>query len=232
MPDSIDIRDDDMVLSFEQLQRNVFDPTVSEIISLIKKQIDLLPKSPESTELPGICENFFLVGGFGQNPYLRQRIEAEFVPKKIKRICNIEAPGLATVKGSVLQGLNPGYVANRICSRSYGISEGPIPNYGKIKCSSLICKGEKVKVAERKSYKCKLDKNYKLPVLTLYSSDEKAIPQYIDISQCSLAGTLTYKNKIRRAGTRKIIIHVYFGLWEITATVEINGKEYNMNFES
>ncbi|CAG8604498.1 19958_t:CDS:10 [Rhizophagus irregularis] len=85
--------------------KNMFDPVINKILSLIGEQLDKSEKK---------CSAIFLVGGFSESKYLQYRIRREFC--KIPNISVPPHPTTSVVKGGVLYGLE-----EIIKDRTYGI---------------------------------------------------------------------------------------------------------------
>ncbi|CAG8563425.1 5605_t:CDS:10 [Ambispora gerdemannii] len=99
-------------LDFESVKL-MFDPVVAKVIKLISNQL----KAAESVKSPSAM---FLVGGFSESVYLRNRIKKAFA-NKVPIIAEPRQPMGAVVKGAVAYGLNMGAVETRILKWSYGI---------------------------------------------------------------------------------------------------------------
>lgn len=107
---SIGLVNGELLLPAQELSAQVFEPVVSQILSLIEEQ---LRQSP-------VLEAIFLVGGFGQSNYLFRRVEDLFAD----RVGMVGVPPrgeLAVVRGAVYFGLNPQAVTERVSRRTYGV---------------------------------------------------------------------------------------------------------------
>ncbi|PKY42803.1 actin-like ATPase domain-containing protein [Rhizophagus irregularis] len=89
--------------------KNMFDPVIDKILSLIRGQLDKSEKK---------CSAIFLVGGFSESKYLQYRIRREFC--KIPNISVPPHPTTSVVKGGVLYGLEE-IIKDRVLKRTYGI---------------------------------------------------------------------------------------------------------------
>ncbi|CAG8494715.1 11419_t:CDS:10 [Ambispora leptoticha] len=99
-------------LDFESV-KSMFDPVVAKVIKLISNQL----KAAESVKSPSAM---FLVGGFSESVYLRNRIKESFA-SKVPIIAEPRQPMGAVLKGAVAYGLNMEAVETRILKWSYGI---------------------------------------------------------------------------------------------------------------
>lgn len=86
-------------ISHSEVCKNVFDPVVSKVISLIRKQIN------KSYTTIG---TLFLLGGFGQSPYLHKKLHEEFitVTNSVNRLIVPEEGYRASMRGGVHYGLD------------------------------------------------------------------------------------------------------------------------------
>ncbi|KNE65699.1 hypothetical protein AMAG_09681 [Allomyces macrogynus ATCC 38327] len=95
-----------------ELMKSFFDPVLDSIIHLIQKQVLALVEErrdasdhgdlPPVTATTGMLENMFVVGGFGNNQYLRQRIADDAVVQRlVKRVRSIPSPEVAVLRGAV-----------------------------------------------------------------------------------------------------------------------------------
>lgn len=86
-------------ISHIEVCKNVFDPVVSEVISLIRKQIN---KSYT------VIDTLFLLGGFGQSPYLHKKLHEEFITgtNSVNRLIVPEEGYRASMRGGVHYGLD------------------------------------------------------------------------------------------------------------------------------
>ncbi|KAI8636385.1 hypothetical protein BD408DRAFT_93467 [Parasitella parasitica] len=94
-----------LVVPYKVMAKKVFDPIVDTTIHLLKKQIRKINSPVVAT---------FLVGGFGQNPYLQYRIKNEFkveengkiVGYKCGELLKDEKGNLAAMRGALYYGLD------------------------------------------------------------------------------------------------------------------------------
>ena len=73
-----------------------------------------------ATDIP-LKTNYFLVGGFGESPYLRQKIKKEFESNELIVLIP-KRPLVSVVRGACMFGLNPFSITSRIAKKTYGIS--------------------------------------------------------------------------------------------------------------
>ncbi|RGB28804.1 hypothetical protein C1646_341960 [Rhizophagus diaphanus] len=90
--------------------KNMFDPVIDKIISLI-----------QHSQLQKKCSTILLVGGFSESKYLQKRIKEEF-QHILKNIYIPNQPMAAISRGATLYGLNPSVICGvRILKYTYGI---------------------------------------------------------------------------------------------------------------
>ncbi|CAI2198931.1 12112_t:CDS:2, partial [Funneliformis geosporum] len=91
--------------------KEMFDPVVNRILELIESQL---------IEANERCSALFLVGGFGESPYLLRRVRETFG----SRVPSISVPinsKAAVVRGAIVYGLNIDVVKKRVLKWTYGI---------------------------------------------------------------------------------------------------------------
>ena len=99
----------DLMISF-------FEPLVNKIINKVKELLE------ETKKKAGYYPKFiFLVGGFGESPYLRQKIKKEFESNELIVLIP-KRPLVSVVRGACMFGLNPFSITSRIAKKTYGIS--------------------------------------------------------------------------------------------------------------
>ena len=99
----------DLMISF-------FEPLVNKIINKVKELLE------ETNKKAGYYPKFiFLVGGFGESPYLRQKIKKEFESNELIVLIP-KRPLVSVVRGACMFGLNPFSITSRIAKKTYGIS--------------------------------------------------------------------------------------------------------------
>ncbi|KAG9304705.1 hypothetical protein G9A89_016184 [Geosiphon pyriformis] len=100
-------------LNFPEVKK-MFDLVVKEILALIDAQIKASPSS---------CQAIFLVGGFGESPYVLKRVREAF-GSIIPLICVGHQPTTAIVRGAVLIifcRINTHTIQSRVIKWTYGI---------------------------------------------------------------------------------------------------------------
>ncbi len=99
-----------------ELMMSFFDPLVDKIIIKVKELLE------ETKKKAGYYPKFiFLVGGFGESPYLRQKIKKEFESNELIVLIP-KRPLVSVVRGACMFGLNPFSITSRIAKKTYGIS--------------------------------------------------------------------------------------------------------------
>ena len=99
-----------------ELMISFFEPLINKIINKVR---DLLE---ETKKKAGYYPKFiFLVGGFGESPYLRQKIKKNFESNELIVLIP-KRPLVSVVRGACMFGLNPFSITSRIAKRTYGIS--------------------------------------------------------------------------------------------------------------
>ena len=99
-----------------ELMISFFEPLVNKIINKVKELLE------ETKQKAGYYPKFiFLVGGFGESPYLRQKIKKEFELNELIVLIP-KRPLVSVVRGACMFGLNPFSITSRIAKKTYGIS--------------------------------------------------------------------------------------------------------------
>ena len=99
-----------------ELMISFFEPLINKIINKVKELLD------ETKKKAGYYPKFiFLVGGFGESPYLRQKIKKEFESNELIVLIP-KRPLVSVVRGACMFGLNPFSITSRIAKKTYGIS--------------------------------------------------------------------------------------------------------------
>ena len=99
-----------------ELMISFFEPLVNKIINKVKELLE------ETKQKAGYYPKFiFLVGGFGESPYLRQKIKKEFETNELIVLIP-KRPLVSVVRGACMFGLNPFSITSRIAKKTYGIS--------------------------------------------------------------------------------------------------------------
>ncbi|KAF9901806.1 hypothetical protein EC991_005632 [Linnemannia zychae] len=110
-PDAIGIDEDTMTFTAAELRKIVFDPVVSQVLELIKDQLDRAKN----------CSAIFMVGGFGSSTYLLDCVKKAY-GNSVGTISAPNRPEIAVVFGAVYAGLDPKKVTARATRRCYGIA--------------------------------------------------------------------------------------------------------------
>ena len=99
-----------------ELMQSFFDPLINKIITKVKELLE------ETKNKIGYYPKFiFLVGGFGESPYLRQKLKKEFESESLT-ILIPKRPLVSVVRGACMFGFNPFSITSRIVKKTYGIS--------------------------------------------------------------------------------------------------------------
>ncbi|KAK6497417.1 Ubiquitin-conjugating enzyme E2 6 [Arthrobotrys musiformis] len=111
----------EIVLSREDM-RNIFDPTIDSIISLISGQIKSAAEAAKTGRAPQRVKMILLVGGFGGSPYLRRRVQ-EWIKEEKHNIEVVQPPDAwtAIARGAVMHGVENQIVKDRVARTSYGV---------------------------------------------------------------------------------------------------------------
>ncbi|KAI9777867.1 MAG: hypothetical protein M1839_008544 [Geoglossum umbratile] len=120
----------------------VFDPVVKKITGLVEKQV-----KAARTQGKTPIKDLILVGGFGDSPYLRQKLGAWCGSRGIRMRVPGDSWG-AVVKGAVIRGLEMATVVRRKCRRHYGtIYSKPFETGVDKESESYICRFTKARMA-------------------------------------------------------------------------------------
>ncbi|VDI74871.1 Hypothetical predicted protein [Mytilus galloprovincialis] len=98
-----------------QTFRDLFKPTIDELLKHIKKTI---LRNEKCSRL----QNIIMVGGFSECELVQKAMKDIFLGKKI---VISDTPGLAVLKGAVLYGHQPKQISRRILKKTYGIQSWP-----------------------------------------------------------------------------------------------------------
>lgn len=135
------IEDCFLILTSDQVKQ-IFDPIVQEVITLVEHQVQIL-RAAEEKVTAILC-----VGGFGQSAYLQKRLEMHFqtdlppaystqattdsanapVEDPMNQSISVMVPTdcwTACVRGALQRGLQDSIVMSRKCRFHYGISKSP-----------------------------------------------------------------------------------------------------------
>jgi len=243
----------DMIFTFEELRVYVFEPIIREILALIREQVTQLQGAANRSG--PVCDMLLLVGGFGENEYLLRRIREEFMDTRtIRNVETVIHAGLAIVRGAAMFGLRPAAVTQRVSRYSYGIcvlrafQYGRDPESKKIiggdgieRCDSsyfeYVKQGEAIQLSRSRQHVFKTHHKDKCPEVKIYAYDGKETPRYVDSYGVFFVGTVhipempTIMRIVDATHPLEVKINMYFGLTEITATVEIERRTYTANFD-
>ncbi|PKC00902.1 actin-like ATPase domain-containing protein [Rhizophagus irregularis] len=235
-----------ITIDFEKI-KSMFDPLIDRILKMIEIQLENCRDE---------CSIMFLVGGFGQSEYLKNRIEEKF-KDQVKTIVVSKDPIAAVVRGATLYGLSLSdkmknmkvneqvkfVIKNRKLNYTYGIrvlklskkgdppervtSDGYIHKFHPIaKRGDVVEFDEEIRVNDL----CPVNEFQESATFCIYfTKDDEA--KYCD--KMELLGTL----KIYftdRGPDRKVSFALSFGQMEIlkaTARNETNGQNYLATFE-
>lgn len=106
--------DDEMVTLSSQDMQRLFEPVLNDILTLLYMQLeDIQAKSFK-------LDRIILVGGFGESPYLNQRLSAWCKSNGNIRLLCPENCQSAIARGAALRGLEGG-PGSKQCRRHYGV---------------------------------------------------------------------------------------------------------------
>jgi hypothetical protein len=111
------IVDEEFVIPYSEMEREVFMPVVKKVIDLVRVQLKKLPDGEQQLDA------ILVVGGFGQSTYLLDKLKAEFEGRTTGAIFIGKPPNgaLAICRGAVSFGLRPRLVSSGITRYSYGL---------------------------------------------------------------------------------------------------------------
>lgn len=220
------------------VMKQLFQATVDNIIKLVT---DVLQNSA-AKDVPLLL----LVGGFAECPLIQSAMKKEFYNK---RIVIPEEAGLSVLKGAVLFGHRPDYIASRVMRFSYGtnitrpfdtnihdISRKMIRN-GEERCRNLfsvIIKQDKcvpigTKLCDRYST---INPNQSCMGFNIYASSKKN-PTYVDEEDCHLIGKADINIPFPSEEKRWVAVEFIFGNTEISMTArdELHGSTCEAYFK-
>ena len=214
------------------IMKSLFDKTINNIVSLVK---DVLRK-PAAKNVPLLL----LVGGFAECPLVQSAMKRNF-PNK--RIIIPEEAGLSVLKGAVLFGHKPDYIASRVMRFSYGTDISKLfdaDNHeehrkyictldGEARCLNTF--GEIIKQNKSVALGTKVNRSYsttrpnqdKMPI-NMYASNKEE-PTYVDEDGCVLIGKAEIDIPFPSEEERSVSVEYIFGNTEIsmTATEDLYG---------
>lgn len=220
------------------VMKNLFQKTINNIIRLVK---DILRK-PTARDVPLLL----LVGGFAECPLIQSAMKKEF---SNKRIIIPEESGLSVLKGAVLFGHKPDFIASRVMRFSYGTDLSkpfdsdlyPLsrrkPVNGVDRCEDIfgmiIEKDESVPVGHKvkRSYTT-VKPNQDKMAIRIYASNKKN-PSFVDEEGCHLIGNAMFNIPCPSEEERSVKVEYIFGNTEVsmTATDTLYGSTWEANFK-
>ncbi|CAB5127514.1 actin-like ATPase domain-containing protein [Rhizophagus irregularis] len=217
--------------------KNMFDPVIDKILSLIRGQLDKSEKK---------CSAIFLVGGFSESKYLQYRIRREFC--KIPDISVPPHPTTSVVKGGVLYGLKEETVKDRVLKRTYGTDvvrnwqqsdplSQKLPDGKVITFEKLVQRGKQISMDEKivKEFRPSSLLQQKIS-FDIYVTDNQDV-KYCDDPEVSLLRNweieLPENESIEDMKDTTILFTLTFTTVEILATAENKktGKKYHVTFK-
>ena len=220
------------------VMKSLFDKTINKIVFLIK---DVLRK-PAAKNVPLLL----LVGGFAECPLVQAAIKRNF-PNK--RIIIPEDADISVLKGAVLFGHKPDYIASRVMRFSYGTDIAPLfdpekhkqhQKYtfnGEDRCKNIfyeiIKQNESVPIGTKVNHSyCTTVSNQTAMGFMMYASNKEK-PMYVDEDGCVLIGTTEIKIPLPSEEKRYVSVEYIFGNTEIsmTATEELYGTNCEATFK-
>ncbi|KAK3842611.1 MAG: hypothetical protein J3R72DRAFT_442725 [Linnemannia gamsii] len=225
-----------LCVSAEEMKAEVFEPVISDVLDLIRKQLHQSQN----------CWAIFMIGGFGSSRYLEERVRQEF-GHLVGLVAVPPRPELAVVRGAVYAGLNTKTINMRVARRWYGVDanmpfeEGVDPESKKIISHDghIRCK-ERFSVYVRPGQQIGVDECVSKEYVTwsypkgldspLYVCNSPNQPKYItDPGVQKIADFHIPMPEIPGAQPRTRVVfklNMYFGLTEVRAEAVINGNTY------
>ncbi|XP_052060702.1 heat shock 70 kDa protein 12A-like [Mytilus californianus] len=214
------------------LLRSFFNKPILEMITLMKECFKKC--EPERVRI------ILVVGGFSQCPFLREALKTAF-PRKLIKFPH--EPNLAVLKGAVLFGHEPSFIASRVVRYTYGVevSKDYDPRLHSsdrrvIVDGEALCRGVfdtfmaaetsvPIGTAITETYTTteKCQKSHYLPI---YISSSKN-PRYTDDDESSYLGTIKVPIPNPSEMYRDVKVNFYFGFTELeveAVDVETNEK--------
>ena len=203
-----------------ELMISFFETLVNKIINKVKELLE------ETKQKAGYYPKFiFLVGGFGESPYLRQKIKKEFESNELIVLIP-KRPLVSVVRGACMFGLNPFSITSRIAKKTYGIStlgifdEKKHPSNKKVMidgeafCENIfdafVLKDESVSVNQEivKTY-CPVRGAQTIMKIILYYTDKREV-NYIDEEGVEKFGELIVNIGEKNQGIEDKLVTVSF----------------------
>ncbi|CAI2162477.1 10848_t:CDS:2 [Funneliformis geosporum] len=219
-------------LTFKNV-KDMFDPVLSKIISLIKDQ---LGSSKDK------CTAMFLVGGFSESKYLQFKVKQEF-KSQVSIISVPRQPIAAIVRGAVDYGLNAKVIKSRVLKYTYGTKTSPLwtsadpksrkrPDGRIFKFFTLAEKGKRVDVDEEVSHSFSVARPEQTSMdMDIYVT-RNGSAKFCDEDDVVLLGNFSVA--MPELGLKRSVLYTLrFGEMEIRATAKNkqSGKEYHTSFK-
>ncbi|XP_052799277.1 uncharacterized protein LOC128230890 [Mya arenaria] len=178
-------------------------------------------------------KNIVLVGGFGESSYVQEKINGEFVDRKL--LVPVEA-GLVVLKGAVRFGHEPNIVSSRIMKYTYGVAvdrifnekKHPKKRMGKVNGEKMVmgCFDAFVKAGDEVEVNAELSKEFpansqEMSLIEIYQS-AKPEPWYVNDSECTKLGDLLISHPGAKQNKRKIDVTFIFGETELVVKWRIH----------
>ena len=235
---NIELRGDKMRVDAD-IMKSLFDKTINNIVSLVT---DVLRK-PTAKHVSLIL----LVGGFAECPLVQSAIENNF-PNQ--RIIIPEEAGLSVLKGAVLFGHKPDYIASRVMRFSFGTNVSLLfdPDKheqhrkytdtlnGKIRCRGIF--EELIKLNKSVKIGTKISRRYgttaanqKAMTINVYAA-AKEKPMYVDEDKCNIILAADIEIPFPSEEERYVSVEYIFGNTEIeiTATDDLHGTKCEIKY--
>jgi molecular chaperone DnaK (HSP70) len=235
----ITLRGDKMRVDAD-VMKSLFDKTINNIVSLVK---DVLRESA-AKNVPLLL----LVGGFAECPLVQAAMKRNF-PNK--RIIIPEEAALSVLKGAVLFGHKPDYIASRVMRFSYGTEVTTLFDPDKheqdrkytckftdnIRCRGVF--GEIIKQNKSVSLGTKISRRFttstpnQSTIIVKVHASNKETPMYVDEDGCVLIGQANIDIPLPSEEERCVSVEYIFGNTEIsmTATEELHGAKCEATFK-
>lgn len=225
---------DELEISYEEIQSQVFDPVVDQNIALIAHQLG---------QVPGGVTSLIVVGGFAPSPYLMDRLKRRF-SSEIPLIISPPNPGSAVCQGAVALALNPATIASRISKKTYGFTSvepfeiGVDPREfmedidGVLKCKNrfkvYVRKGDQVHMDDCiSSVFMPIYQDQKSMALELLSCDDEMEPRYAVGEWVTKEGevVIDISKDMGLQKARRLEVSLFFG----RSSLEIKAKALNFS---
>ena len=220
------IRNEYLCLGFTTMNK-LFDPVIKGIVKHLKNLL-------KSRALKRV-EFFFLVGGFGESVLVQDTIKKQFRSQFTILVPN--NVGIAVVRGAIMFGQRPGFIASREMSTAYCIevyrlfdaSIHPIEKKGELEgvtyckdCLGVLVKeGEVVHVEEKRHFTyapvTSGETSFEVGFYTPSNPDAKFLTEP-EVGP-AIAKVTVSSPDISKGKDREISVCLYFGGTEIKATV-------------